>query len=95
MPGNRVTKVREEDWVSVQKAIRKLNAAAAGDTNVTYRVVNVNSGGTLILPAEEGNISGSAFEIVEDAAGRLALTWFLGRTCIQRDEGTAWIATTY
>lgn len=94
MAGPRVTKVRENDWYSVEKAIRRLNAAAAGDTNVTYRIINISSGGTVNLPTEEGGITSSAFEIVEDATERLALEWFLGRTCVQRDEGTAWLATT-
>ena len=92
MAGSRTTKVREKDWVSVEKAIRKLNAAAAGDTNVAYRIINVNS--TINLPEEAGGITGSAFEVVADAAARLALIKFVSRTCYQSDEGTFWGYTT-
>lgn len=93
MAGNRVPKVREEDWISVQKAMRRLNAAASGDTNVTYRVVNVN---TTIQGEGAGGAELKNFyiEIVDDAAARLALEWFLARMCFQRDEGTLWLATT-
>jgi hypothetical protein len=94
MAGNRVPKVREEDWVSVQKAIRRLNAAASGDTNVTYRIINISSGGVINLPEESGGITGSAFEVVADATARLALTPFVSRTCYQSDEGTFWGFTT-
>lgn len=90
MAGNRVPKVREEDWVSVQKAIRRLNAAASGDTNVTYRVVNVNNSVNI---TNGGQIIGLRWENVANAAARLALTWYSGRCCYQVDEGTFWGAT--
>ena len=90
MAGNRVPKVREDDWVSVQKAIRRLNAAASGDTNVTYRIVTVTNN----IVGSGGQIEGFTIQKVADAAARLAIPFITGKMCFQIDEGCFYGATT-
>lgn len=87
------TKVRKDDWVSVDKAIRRLKSSTGGNSTVNvknYYVQSVMGGGS----PGGAELKNFYIEIVDDAAARLALEWFLARLCFQRDEGTLWMATT-
>jgi len=88
------TKVREGDWVSVDKAIRRLKSSTGG--NSTVNVKNYYVTGTMGGQGDGGAELKNVFiEIVADEAARLALEAYVARLCFQRDEGVLFLYSTY
>ena len=90
--GSRTTKVRKEDWRSIEKAINQLGTSKLGPSaSPTYKNVYVTNSVTL---QEGATIQGAVIERVADAAARLALDWYPARLCYQEDTGVLFLATT-
>ena len=88
----RTTKIRKDDWRSIEKALNQLGTSKLGTTSSpVYKNVYVTNNVSL----QGGQITDWTIQIVADAAARLALTWREGKLCYQQDEGTMWLATTY
>jgi len=92
--GPNTTKIRAGDWISAEKAVRRLRTSLGG--NSTVNVKNYYVTGTMGGQGDGGAELKNVFiEIVADEAERLALEAYVARLCFQRDEGVLFLYSTY
>jgi len=89
---SRTTKIRTEDWRSIEKAIRMLAGGKLGTTgSPTFRTVNVTNN----INMQGSQLTGFAIERVADRAALEALDFYLARVVYVDSEGTLNLASTY
>lgn len=85
------TKVRKQDWKSVEKAIRQLVSEKLGPTAApTFNGATI----TNTINVSNNQITNFLVHVVADEAARLALTWAAGKIVYQTDNGYFYGATT-
>ena len=87
----RTTKVRENDWRSIEKAINGLESSLGESAaSPTFNGLNVTNN----ITVNNNQITNFTLHKVADEAARLALTKVTGKLVYQIDNGYAYLCTT-
>lgn len=85
------TKVRENDWASIQKAVRQLEASIGKNSSPEFNTItvtnNINAGGS--------QVTNFAIQRVADLTALYALEFYLARMAFVDSEGVLFLASDY